>query len=303
MGFMPVDGLLGNNVWSRFTLEIDYPADVMVLHDPNTVDPPRGAAPMFFDNAHVYTPIDVRTPGELSRVESLIAQVDTGASELTLCAATGLPFKDAYTQGLETVRGIGASETLPPFRFLEMTRRIPLQSVRIGGTEVEVDLPARWMAYENTRTTSCGGMKALIGHEYLAAHRVWFDYTHGKIALRKSRRPARQLNGHQVLYDQEVAAFGDDPAGGWSGPSSSSATGRRAPPPTSWVDSSRPRPIPRRWPRRGSSSPSCCGTSASTTRPGRSSSRWTPGIWWIRIRSSAPSTDCCSPTARRTPCA
>ncbi|MEN0065020.1 MAG: retroviral-like aspartic protease family protein [Myxococcota bacterium] len=210
VGFMPLAGLLGNNVWSRFTLEIDYPADLMVLHDPITTKAPRGGAPMFFrDRAHIETPIELKTAGERSKVRKLVAQVDTGASELTLCAATGLPFEDAYTQGLETVRGIGASETLPPFRFLEMTRRIPLQSVTMGGTEVEVDLPARWMAYQNRRTTTCGGgMKALIGHEYLSGHRVWFDYRRGQMALRKSRRSPRQLNGHEVLYEQELKRHG-----------------------------------------------------------------------------------------------
>ncbi|HHO51194.1 MAG TPA: tetratricopeptide repeat protein [Deltaproteobacteria bacterium] len=215
IGFMPVDGLLGNNVWSRFVLELDYPADLMVLHAPGSVESPRGAAPLFFDNAHVQTPIEVQTAGDEPRLVQIQAQVDTGAGELTVCAATGLPFEGAYTQGLETVRGIGASETLPPFRFLEMTRRIPLQSVRLGGTEVVIDLPARWMSFEDTRTPTCGGtMRALIGHEYLAAHRVWFDYQRGKLALRKSRRPARQINGHRVLYEQELAAHGSPPERG-----------------------------------------------------------------------------------------
>lgn len=215
IGFMPIDGLLGNNVWSRFVLELDYPADLMVLHAPGTVELPRGAAPMLFDNAHVQTPVEVQTAEDPPRLVTIQAQVDTGASELTVCAATGLPFEGAYTQGLETVRGIGASETLPPFRFLEMTRRIPLQSVQMGGTEVPVALPARWMAFEDTRTPTCGGtMRALIGHEYLSAHRVWFDFQGGALALRKSRRPARQLNGHRVLYEQELAAHGTPPERG-----------------------------------------------------------------------------------------
>ena len=211
---MPVDGLLGNNVWSRFTLEVDYPADLMVLHAPGKGRLPRRAAAMRFDGAHVFTQIQARTPGDPGVIVSLEAQVDTGASELTLCAANGVPFQEEYTQGLETVRGIGASDTLPPFRFLEMTRRIPLRSVRIGGTVVPVSLPARWMAYDDPGYTCGGGMTALIGHEYLSAHRVWFDYHGQEIALRKSRRDARQLNGHAVLYEQEIAANGSDPARG-----------------------------------------------------------------------------------------
>ncbi len=206
---MPLAGLLGNNVWSRFVLELDYPADLMVLHAPGTAKvPKRHARRMHFDDAHVYTKIEARTAGEPGRIVSLLAQVDTGASELTLCAATGLPFKEDYTQGLETVRGIGASDTLPPFRFQEMTRRIPLQWVRMGGSQVDVSLPARWMAYDRPGTTCGGGMTALIGHEYLDGYRVWFDYPRGLLALRKSRRPARQINAHTVLYDEELEAHG-----------------------------------------------------------------------------------------------
>lgn len=211
---MPLAGLLGNNVWSRFVLELDYPADLMVLHAPGAVRVPRRASKMVFDNAHVYTQIEARTPADPGLVVSLMAQVDTGASELTLCAANGVPFQEEYTQGLETVRGIGASDTLPPFRFLEMTRRIPLRSVRMGGAEIDVDLPARWMAYDDPGQTCGGGMTALIGHEYLSGHRVWFDYAGGRLALRRSRRPKRLLNGHAVLYDQEIAQHGNPPERG-----------------------------------------------------------------------------------------
>jgi tetratricopeptide (TPR) repeat protein len=216
IGFMPVDGLLGNNVWSRFTLEIDYPADTMVLSPPGTGPGSRRSAPMFFDGSHVHTLVTVTTKGDRSRDVDVITQVDTGASELTLCAATGLPFADKFTQGLETVRGIGASETLPPFRFLEMTRRIPVDKVELGSRTVNIDLPARWVAYENTRTATCGtgGMKALLGHEYLQAHRVIFDYGAGRIALLKSHRKPRQLDGHAVLLSEEVRAHGSVPERG-----------------------------------------------------------------------------------------
>lgn len=216
MGFLPVDGLLGNNVWSRFTLEIDYPADLMVLSPPATGPGKRKSAPMHFDGSHIHTLVQVTTPGRDARAVDVITQVDTGASDFTLCAATGLPFEGDFTQGLETVRGIGASETLPPFRFLEMTRRIPIEKVSMGDRTLDVGAPARWVSYENTRTNTCGagGMRALIGHEYLASSRVVFDYGAGRISLRKSHRKPRQLDGHSVLLSQEVRANGSPPERG-----------------------------------------------------------------------------------------
>jgi tetratricopeptide (TPR) repeat protein len=211
-GFMPVDGLLGNNVWGRFVLELDYPADKMVLHAPDSVKRPKQSTPLVFDAAHIHAPIEI-TLADGRGTERLLAQVDTGASDLTLCARTGAPFASNYTEGVEAVRGIGASETLPPYRFLQTTRRIPVQSVRIGGAEVGRHLPIRWLEFENTTGFTCGagGMKALLGHEYLADHRVWFDYHDEWIALTPSHRRERQLDGHEVLYRQELAAHGRDP--------------------------------------------------------------------------------------------
>jgi len=216
--YMPLDGLLGNNVWSRFVVEIDYPADVMVLHAPNTVRQTTRrsknrwgrAAPMYFDR-HVYSEIEITTPSNTS--QRIIAQIDTGAGDLTLCAATGQPFLDDFTEGIESVRGIGASETLPPYRFLEMTRRIQLASIEIGGRRFAVDGQARWRSYQNeTRLTCQAGFRALLGHSYLSGHRVFFDYQNQMMAVLKSRRKRRQLNGHEVFLDQDLLAYGADPS-------------------------------------------------------------------------------------------
>jgi len=215
--YMPLDGLLGNNVWSRFVLEIDYPADLMVLHEPNTVRQTRRhkrrwgrAAPMHFDR-HVYSEIEITTPSKTAH--RIIAQIDTGAGDLTLCAATGRPFVNDFTEGIESVRGIGASETLPPFRFLEMTRRIPLATMDLGGQKFKVNAQARWRSYNDETTLTChAGFRALLGHHFLSRHRVFFDYGNQMMALRKSQRRKRQLNGHQVYLDQDLDAHGDDPS-------------------------------------------------------------------------------------------
>lgn len=211
VGFMPVDGLLGNNVWGRFLLEIDYPGAVMGLHAPGSVRLPRSASPMHFDGRHIFAPAVVTTEGG-DIVDTLIAQLDTGASGLTLCAATGLPFAERTTEGLETLRGIGASERIPPYRFLETTKRIPLQRLELGGaTAKPPGASARWVDFEQLHTPTCrSGMRALLGQEYMASHRVLVDYAGGRLALTRSKRRKRVVNGHEVLYDQDVARYGPD---------------------------------------------------------------------------------------------
>lgn len=220
--FMPLDGLLGNNVWSRFVLEVNYPENVVVLHEPNAVRRTRAptaraweegrrqrSAPMLFDGQHVYSPVTLTT--RAGHTATIVAQIDTGAGDLTLCAATGKPFEQDTTEGIESVRGIGASETLPPHRFLEMTRRVPIEQVALGGDRFDVHASARWLLYDRTDVDTCGtGMRALLGHEYLGSHRVVFDYGNQRMALIPGRRRTEPVNGHQVLLDQDVATWGED---------------------------------------------------------------------------------------------
>lgn len=216
-GFMPVDGLLGNNVWAQFTLELDYPRDRMVLHPADEALPRRRSEPMWFDGSHVYAVIEATTEGPSPRTVPLVTQVDTGASELTVCGGTGQPLAGNSTEGLEALLGIGASETLPPYRFLQMTRRIPLSSVHLGGRDVHVPLPARWRDYESPGSPTCAQgaeLRSLLGHEYLAESRVVFDYAHARWALLRPKGKPRSVDGHVVLLDQEVAAHGDDPVRG-----------------------------------------------------------------------------------------
>ena len=214
VGFMPVDGLLGNNVWGRFLLEVDYPADTLGLHAPGSVKMPRSASPMNFDGRHVYAPVQVHTRGTPAIVDTIIAQLDTGASGLTICAATGTPFAEGTTEGLETLRGIGASERLPPYRFLETTRRIPIDHLDYGGSKVAPPgASARWVDFADVQTPNCrAGMRALLGHEFMSDRRVLFDYAGGQLALTRSKRKPRHVNGHEVLYRDDLARWGADAA-------------------------------------------------------------------------------------------
>lgn len=211
-GYLPLDGLLGNPVWSRFVLEIDYPADVLVLHRPGTVRLPRRQQTMFYDGHHVFTPVEITAAGDPPRTATIVAQVDTGAGDLIVCAASGLPFADVQTEGLEELRGIGASETLPPFRFLTTTRRVDVVKVGLGGRSFPLKASARWIDFDRTHTGQCrsGGFRALLGHQYLADHRVIFDFQQARIALAPSRRPSRQIDGHALWLAQDRARFGSD---------------------------------------------------------------------------------------------
>ncbi|MCB9678453.1 MAG: aspartyl protease family protein [Alphaproteobacteria bacterium] len=208
-GAMPLDGLLGNNVWSQFTVEIDYPADLMVLHAPGSLKPRRRAGTMYFNGRHVFAPIDLYTEADPREAHTVILKVDTGASELSICGRAASVFSSEFTEGLEAVYGIGASDTLPPFRNLTSTRRIPLAGVSLGGRYLDDVESARWLDFDN-RGTCPGDMRGLAGHDLLAGHRVIFDYQGGRLDLAKSRRKPRQNNGHRLLLERDIARHGPD---------------------------------------------------------------------------------------------
>lgn len=211
VGAMPLDGILGNNVWQHFTLEIDYPADRLVLHRPGTVRLPRRAEPMFFDGDHVFAPITITTDADPPHTDRVVIQVDTGASGLMLAGAAGKHFEQDYTEGIEPILGIGAHELLPPSQFLRTTRRVPVDHVEIGGRKVRSVDQARWMNFEAS-PVGLEGLKGLAGHDLLSGHVVFFDYQGGQLALRKSRGKKRQIDGHQVLLEQDLARYGDAPS-------------------------------------------------------------------------------------------
>jgi len=207
---MPFAGILGNNVWSHFSLEIDYPADTLILHRPGTLKFPKNTDILIFDGSHILTPVTLTTGGRPSSTSNIVIQVDTGASEILLSGRTGLAFESTYSEGLEPLWGIGASETLPPYRFLQRTRRIPIETIEFGGRKINKPVDARWVNFDTLTPVGPASMRGLIGHHLLEAHNVLLDYHGSRIALTKSKRKPRQTDAHITLLNQDIAAFGDD---------------------------------------------------------------------------------------------
>jgi tetratricopeptide (TPR) repeat protein len=212
VGGMPLDGILGNNIWSLFVMEIDYPADTLALHRPGTLRIPKRADPMFFDGSHVFAPINITTSSDPPHTDRVVIQVDTGASGLMLAGSHGRRFEDDYTEGIEPIFGIGANELVPASQFLQITRHVPVAEVELGGRTITTIDQARWVNFQGNSPIGPEGLKGLAGHELLQGHAVILDYPEGRIALRRSRRKHRSMDGHQVLLDQDLARYGDDPS-------------------------------------------------------------------------------------------
>jgi tetratricopeptide (TPR) repeat protein len=207
-GFMPVAGILGMETWKRFVLRIDYPRDRLVLLRHGTGPRLRRGSHLGFTGASIEAAIDVTTATTPRLTERVIVQVDTGASALLLAGPTGVPFAAVATEGLEPIYGVGASEFLPPSQFLRTTRRIPIKRVRLGGATFKAEIQAQWIDFEHANDPSRLSTRGLIGHRLLSRHRVWIDPVRQRFALRRPVGLRRQLDGHRILLDQDIAAHG-----------------------------------------------------------------------------------------------
>ncbi|MCB9759336.1 MAG: tetratricopeptide repeat protein [Alphaproteobacteria bacterium] len=216
-GWIPIDGILGNNVWGSFVLAIDYPADVLEVGLPGTIEIPAGAPRMAFDGAHITIPV-VLHAGEADIdpvVRSIVLELDTGARGVLLSGPTGAGLESVSTEAEEPILGLGASDRVPVSAFYRKTRRVPLQAVELGGQRIEDPGPATWMNYTDaTQDIGPVDMLGLAGHELLEDHRAVLDYPGGHFALTDSIHPARQNDGHQVLLDRELACCAKDASRG-----------------------------------------------------------------------------------------
>jgi len=212
-GWIPVDGILGNNVWGHFVLAIDYPADVMELGRPGTIALPDTAAPMFFDGNHavIEVVLNAGDPDDVLLQHKVNLELDTGARQILLSGNSGAGLEGVATEGEEPIFGIGASDLMPVSAFYRRTRHVPVVSAELGGVVVEAPGAATWINYEAGPAFGPTGLRGLAGHVLLQDHRAIFDFQGARFALVESTREARQVDGHDVMYERDLAQHGEDP--------------------------------------------------------------------------------------------
>ncbi len=206
-GALPVGGILGNNVWTNFTCVLDYPADTLDLHIPGSLRVPRRAAPLVMDGLHAYTPVEVHAADGTQA--TVVLEVDTGAQDLMFRGVTGEPFRAGSTQGVEPVIGIGANlDDVPLANFLRVTRRVPLEKIRIGGRSLPYDRPARWYDAENPNAGRTD-LPGLLGYAPLAGWKAILDFPGGRFHLVPSSRVPRVFGSAEAYLAREKVQNGE----------------------------------------------------------------------------------------------
>ena len=210
-GWIPVDGILGNNVWGNFVLAIDYPADVLELGLPGTIEVPASAQPMVFDGNHALVQVTLHAgddPGETIE-HTVPLELDTGARLILLSGHSGTGLESVASEGEEPIFGIGASELMPVSAFYQRTRHIPVVAAELGGISIEDPGSATWINYEEGLEIGPRGLRGLAGHVLFEEHRAIFDFPGGRFALVESIHPARQADGHELMLTEDVQTYGE----------------------------------------------------------------------------------------------
>jgi len=214
-GWMPIDGILGNNVWGEFQIAIDYPADVMELSRANGIAFPENAQDIYFDGRHLVVETLISAGKEGAPINrKLQLELDTGARGILLSGNAGNGFEELASEGEEPIFGVGASEDVPVSAFYRRTRHVPIQSIALGGALVETPLAATWINYGQGSHVGPQDLNGLIGHAVLSAHKLLIDFPNRKLALVESTREARQNNGHSTLLAQDQKRHGRSKARG-----------------------------------------------------------------------------------------
>ncbi|MCP4809835.1 MAG: hypothetical protein GY913_25455 [Proteobacteria bacterium] len=211
-GFIKVDGILGNNVWGGHVLAVDYPADLLELGLPGSIEVPSTAVPMVFDGSHIHTQIRLtaQTADGAEIVRTLPLEVDTGARQILLSGSTGDGLESVATEGEEPIFGLGASEMMPVSAFYRQTRHITITQAELGGATVEDPGHATWINYDAQPVVGPTNMLGLVGHMLLKEHRVVFDYAGGAFSLTDSAHEARQVDGHATMLARDLERHGED---------------------------------------------------------------------------------------------
>jgi predicted aspartyl protease len=170
---IPVDGMVGFEMFRRFAVSIDYGRRTMTITDPTRFDPKGAGTPLkfkFYDHL----------PQVTGKVDDLPAtfDIDTGSrSEVDLTS----PFvgrahlRDKYSKGVSTITGWGVGG--PARSYV-----VRLSSLTLGG--VKVDSPVASLSTAKAGSFSDSNYEGNIGSAFLKRFVTTFDYAHQTMYLK-----------------------------------------------------------------------------------------------------------------------
>ncbi len=174
-GLVPLAGILGNNIWSNYVMDIDYGLERILLHTEFEFD--DTAQKVSFDGQHILAPVELSF-GE-NRIQTFIANIDTGSSGLILNSLHVPQLLDYAVESRETIMGVGADRGNAHDYVLE-TQSVEVADITLGGLTKPYPDSAILL------TPPQDDFISLVGHQALEDHRVIIGYKDERLQLQPS---------------------------------------------------------------------------------------------------------------------
>lgn len=172
-----VDGLIGRDFISRHVIEIDYAANRITIHDPETYTPPAGAivVPLSLDTGWPVVEGSVTPPGGTPIPCRLI--IDTG---VRFTIALFRPF--SVRHGLyDPAGGLGDRVVGTGMGGVSRGDIGRLDALALGARSFA--RPVAVISRDTTGVFALDGPDGIVGGELLRRHRVTFDEPHARMIL------------------------------------------------------------------------------------------------------------------------
>lgn len=170
---IPVDGMVGFELFRRFAVQIDYGRQVMTLTDPTRFDPAGAgtAVPfVFYDHLPMVRGLLADLPARFD--------IDTGSRsevDITSPFVAAHDLHSRFAKGVSAVTGWGVGG--PARSYV-----VRLPSLTLGA--VRVDAPVAGLSEDHGGSFSDPNYEANIGSGFLKRFVVTFDYAHQTMYLR-----------------------------------------------------------------------------------------------------------------------
>ncbi len=170
-------GILGYDVFSRFTVSIDYDANVLTLYDPQFFKPRKSDTriPLSIENTKPFVDVVI---SQREEKDSLKLMVDSGASHSLLLDVRESEKVKMPKKTIETRLGQGLGGEIPGY----LGR---MSMCEFGGLQFEEVLASFPREGVYLKAIKRGSRHGTMGGDILSRLKVTFDYRNGYLYMRK----------------------------------------------------------------------------------------------------------------------
>lgn len=187
-GLVPIAGVLGNNIWEDFVMEINYGEEYLKLYDSYTM--PTNSQTVRYTSQHMLADMQLWSGEDVE--QSLVVNIDTGSSGLLLNRSDVPKLDQNSLSSQESIIGVGtdSGDGLIDTHYQQITK------FALGGLEESIDTTAVLLTpSENPDFIS------LVGYAILENHKLLFDFQGKKFHMEPSAKDVAPRNVHQEYLD------------------------------------------------------------------------------------------------------